>query len=106
MLRRLDVSGRDIIRRKIAGNDPPANPFKSGETLDRPDRHIGSDMPGRPFANTAVGHAFTCEVSTHLGTSRVAPFLFRGGIVVIGKGHRHPLLICTRGAEVADTMPP
>jgi hypothetical protein len=87
VLWRLDIAGGTIVRREIAGNDPPTDPFRASLALDGPNRGASGDVPCRPLADAAVLDALRAKICGDVIPLFAAPRFI--GIRTGGDGFDH-----------------
>src|SRR5437016_470695 len=83
ILRGSHVCGRDVIGRKIAADDPPTDPLRSSHALNCPYRHVWSNVPCRPIADTAVLNLLGAKVFRDDCSLGFAPALLDIRIIVV-----------------------
>ena len=76
----------DVVSRQIAANHPPAHPTRTFLAFNRPQGHVRSRVPGRPFTNPAMSNAFSLEVIHYLRAPLAAPLFLGDGALVIRRG--------------------
>jgi len=87
MLRRLHICGRDVICRKIATDHPPADPLRSSDALNCPNRCVRGNVPCGPIADPAMLHLLGTKVIRDNGSLLLAPAFLNVRIIVVWRVH-------------------